>query len=285
VTRNSPIARTRQARTRRTVTAVEVVGAALVVSAGCAALIPGHAFGAGPTVRIPPGPFTDGQTISLSGSGFPTHGQDPTGLQVIECSDPQGAPANLPTDATGCDGVTVNPAQINTDASGRFTAPYQLSVLSSRGGGTSSNVDCDGTHQCVLWVGIDYNNAFISGPHAFSGPFVVNGTAGQAPNAPTTAPPGIGNMASPPGSVSATGSPGSAVAGVGNGNGASNGTDEVGSAGSPSGANGPGVPSMASGTLAYTGVPGELLWILGLGVVMVLSGAIGRRLTMVPSPR
>jgi hypothetical protein len=279
--RNSPIARPRQARTRRTVTGVEAVGAALILSAGGAALLPGHAFGAGPTVRIPPGPFTNGQTISLSGSGFPTHGQDPTGLQVIECSDPQGAPANLPTDATSCDGVTVNPAQINTDASGRFTAQYQLSVLSSRGSGTSSNIDCDGTHQCVLWVGVDYNNAFISGPHAFSGSFVVNGTAGQAPSAPTTPSPGIGNTASPPGSVSATGSPGSAVGGVGNG--ASNGSSAGGSAGSPSGGNGPGVPSMASGTLAYTGVPGALLWILGFGVLMVLSGAVGRRLTKVPS--
>ena len=42
-----------------------------------------------------------------------------------------------------------------------------ISALSSTG---NSNINCDATDFCVLWVGQDYNAAFLSGPHAFSSP-------------------------------------------------------------------------------------------------------------------
>ena len=65
------------------------------------------------------------ENIAVSGSGFPTHAQDPTGLQIIECSDPLGSPANLPTDpSAGCEGITVNSSQIDTDGAGRFHTSY-----------------------------------------------------------------------------------------------------------------------------------------------------------------
>jgi len=122
------------------------------------------------TVNIPAGNPTNGQTITVSGSGFPVRSALPSGLQIIECSDPGGLSANLPTDAsTGCDGTTVSGGQINTDASGNFTAQYPVELLNSG----NSSINCDPTDFCVLWVGQDYNNAFLSGPHGFSVPFEI----------------------------------------------------------------------------------------------------------------
>jgi len=137
-------------------------------------LLPGHAYAQGSVVTIPGGSFTDGQTITVSGTGFPVHSALPGGLQIIECSDPGGLVANLPMDAaTGCDGTTVNGGQINTDATGAFSATYGISALSSTG---NSSINCDSTDFCVLWVGQDYNGAFLSGPHAFSGAFEITST-------------------------------------------------------------------------------------------------------------
>ncbi len=197
-----------------------------------------------PMVSIPNGPFVDGQNIAVSGSGFPTRAQDPTGLQIIECSDPDGSPANLPTDPSlGCEGITVNPTQINTDSTGRFHVSYAIAALSSSAG--TSSIDCDDTHECVLWVGTDYNNAFLSGPHAFTTPFRVNanpatGTSTTHVPTPTTAVPTSSGTTPPEAS--------GAAAGV--------------------------------GSLASTGPPGLVLWLGGLGVPMVLLGLLGRRLTV-----
>ncbi len=235
--------------------AVIPVLVAVAVMGGLVGTMP--AFADTPTVSIPAGPFTNGQSIAVSGSGFPTHVQDPAGLQIIECSDPQGSAAHLPTDPSlGCEGITVNAGQINPDSAGRFHASYPIAALSSSGAGTSS-IDCDDTHECVLWVGTDYNNAFLTGPHAFTKPFTVNTSATtgastiQAPTATGTAP-----------AVSAA-SPG---AGAGAGNSAS---------------------AAGRASLASTGLPGLVLWSLTLGVALALLGLLGRRLTTIgrPGPR
>ena len=151
----------------------------------------------------PGGPFTDGQTIAVSGTGFPMHSALPSGLEIIECSDPGGLVANLPTDAsTGCDGTTVNGSQINTDATGAFSTSYSISALSATG---NSNINCDATDYCVLWVGQDFNNSFLSGPHAFSAPFFISSTtktaqtimfSSEAPTAATVGGPGYAVSAS-----------------------------------------------------------------------------------------
>jgi hypothetical protein len=243
-------------------TAVEIAGVVMLASAGGAAFLSEHAFGANPTVSLPPGPFSNGQTITVSGSGFPPRSQNPTGLQIIECSDPQGTRENLPADATGCEGITVSPAQINSDASGRFTTRYRVAALSSAGAGAASSIDCDATHQCVLWVGVDYNGAFIGGPHAFSSPFAVTGTAVPTSNPTTT--PGPASAGNGPASTP-TPSPTGASAGTASRNGV------PGGSGLP-------VSGASGGTLAYTGVPGVLPWTVGFGVLMTLTGAVGRRL-------
>jgi hypothetical protein len=128
---------------------------------------------AGASVTIPSGDPQSQQTITVTGSGFPDHIKDPTGMQILECSDPGGSTANLPQSNLFCDGSTINPSQINTDATGSFTAKYTVYALNST---HTSNITCDKTHFCVLWVGVDYNQAFY-GVHAFSTPFEIGGAA------------------------------------------------------------------------------------------------------------
>ena len=210
-------------------------------------VLAGEAYGAAPTVTIQTGPFTDGQIIVVSGSGFPPPSQDPSGLQIIECSDPQGSAANLPTDATsGCEGITVNPSQINTDRTGAFRTSYRIASLSTSAG--TSSIDCSATQVCVLWVGTDYNNAFTSGAHAFSKPFVVTGAPASAPITATT---------------STTTAPSSAASGP----------STVASVPAV------GVAANAQGSLAVTGVTGLVTWLLGLGLPMALLGILGRRVS------
>ena len=212
-------------------------------------VVAGHTFAESPAVSIPSGSLHDGQAIVVSGSGFPPRSQDPTGLQMLECSDPQGKPANLPTDATyNCDGTTSSSSEINTDAKGTFRTTYTLFALSSARG--TSDIDCDATHFCVIWVGIDHNNAFTSGPHAFSTPFEISGpTTTSSPSspvraAPTTVPPSSPAAVSPIDGSGASPTPG----------------------------------SVATGTLASTGVSTLLLWLVVLGLLMTVLGTVGRTL-------
>jgi hypothetical protein len=125
---------------------------------------------------------TDGGTYAVSGTGFPTPAQDPTGLVILECADPGGTTANLPVDATTCDGTTSSQNPINTRSDGTFTDQYTFAALSTSGG---SNINCDATDYCVLWVGEDYNNAFTTaGQFAFSAPFEINAPPPLAPESP-----------------------------------------------------------------------------------------------------
>jgi len=131
---------------------------------------------ANPTVTIPAAYPHSSQVIIVTGSGFPGPRKIPTGIQIIECSDPGGKTANLPTNSLMCDGTTQNPGQINTDLQGNFSTHYSVYALNSA---RSSNINCDKTHYCVLWVGVDYNQSFL-GMHAFSAPFEVGGTSPNA---------------------------------------------------------------------------------------------------------
>ena len=156
-------------------TRLALVGAALAL-AGSGISIPfsgaASASGASVTIVNSSGSLADGGNVTVTGTGFPTHSADPTGLEIIECSDPGGSPSNLPFDpALGCDGNTVSSNQINTDSSGNFHTTYTISKLESPG---TSNIDCDASNDCVLWVGVDYNNDFNDpSTQAFSSPFLV----------------------------------------------------------------------------------------------------------------
>ena len=138
---------------------------------------------ADPSVTTPSGDPHDLETWAVSGSGFPDHRDDPTGIQILECADRGGLAANLPKSALYCDGTTVNIEQINTDANGNFTGKFQIRKLNSA---HTSNIDCDARHFCVLWFGIDYNTSFL-GPHAFSNPFEIGGASSSGSSAPILA--------------------------------------------------------------------------------------------------
>ncbi len=138
---------------------------------------------AAPAVVLTPstGPYTNGQTITINGTGFPSNTADPSGLTIIQCSDPNGTTANLPTDNTTCDGTTANALPVNTNSSGSFSATYSIASLTTTGG--ASNINCDATHYCVLWIGVDFNNSF-NGTHAFSNSFLVSSPVTSTPEAP-----------------------------------------------------------------------------------------------------
>jgi len=245
-------------RTRSLLGAAQIAG--LVLAAFAQVFSPGHAFGAGPSVTIPLGPFANGQTIAVAGSGFPSSAQDQTGLQIIECSDPNGSPANLPNDSSSCEGITINQGAIDTRSDGTFRAQYQVTELSNSSTGNSS-IDCDAVHVCVLWVGTDYSAAFLSGPHAFSAPFVISGTSSSSAPSSTASstPPSAGAEGSTP---LTTGAP----------------TATAGDGGPRALAGSPQRPATSSGgSLAYTGMPNATLWIVLGGAVLTLGGGLGRR--------
>jgi len=130
--------------------------------------------------------LANGGTAHVTGTGFPVHSADPTGVEIIECSDPGGLVANLPTDPSlGCEGATVSPSQINTSATGTVNTTYRVIGLST---GTGSSINCDAVNYCVLWMGVDYNTNFSDPTStAFSAPFLV--VPGVAPTitSPATA--------------------------------------------------------------------------------------------------
>ena len=208
-----------------------------------------HASAAQPTVTLSAGPYADGESVTVSGGGFPAPDGDPSGIVVIECADPGGTAANLPVDATTCDGATENPLPIVTSASGSFSSPYTLSALNGEHG--AANINCDATDFCVLWVGVDYNDAFTSGAHAFSKPFEISGAAAPPPASAVTT-----TTTTPVAPVSA----------------AASATD------TPVVTPTPGTGS--DGALANTG-PSALLPVLGgLGLTLMLAGSLGRRLLL-----
>jgi hypothetical protein len=129
------------------------------------------------SISISAGPYTNGQSITVSGTGFP----DLTQISMIECSDPGGSVSTLPTDNTTCDGTTENPLPITTNASGNFTTTYQLVTLTTMGG--ESAINCDSTDFCVLWAGLDFVNSF-TGTHAFSVPFEIGSPVTSTPETP-----------------------------------------------------------------------------------------------------
>jgi hypothetical protein len=156
-----------------------MAGIATVVAVAAIVPFAGTASAAASATITTPGPYTDGETVTVTGSGFPIHSALPSGLTIAECADPGGVP---PTDNTTCDGSTVNPLPVNTDASGAFSTSYTLVKLSTVGG--ASNIDCDATNECTLWVGVDFNNNFL-GTHAFTSPgFLIGSPTTGTPEAP-----------------------------------------------------------------------------------------------------
>ncbi|MHB8681858.1 MAG: hypothetical protein ACYDA2_07170 [Acidimicrobiales bacterium] len=126
---------------------------------------------------------------------------------VLECADPGGKAANLPTDDSECDGATQYPKTVLFGHDGSARIPdYQLFELPNAALGEQSNAAlvC-GTRAdpCVLYVGLDQND--FTQPKVFSAPFYFSGppevpfrSAAATPAAPATAPASVGGSPTPP---------------------------------------------------------------------------------------
>jgi hypothetical protein len=218
-----------------------------------------------PTLSISPSPGTKayraGQSVTLSvgqNSLFSPNAR----IEILECGAPKGV---LPIDDTTCDGNTSQGNSILVDKDGSFSDPaYTLYQLPDAAIGDSpdSVPVCDESEECVLYIGEDQND--FEKPKIFSPPFTF--TTNITAASPMT------NPASPPAS-SSTGhsSPPDAAVSL------SGGSTSAGSStvGTDTGTGG--TASAATGTLAFTGAPAALPWLVGSGVMMLLAGIAGRR--------
>ena len=239
--------------------------------------VAGPAGAAGPaSVTIAPSPsggqYQTGQTVSVTVGPNSVFVPD-TRVVILECADPGGTVANLPTAFIDCDGNTIQGDTVTVAANGGFAEhSYTLYALpNSALGESGTNVPvCNATQPCVLFVGENQND--FSQPKLFSQPFTVSGTGITTPGHPATGSSGTSTTAS--GSTSGTGSS--------SGPSGASGADAGSTAGGSGGAD-PGVADAAgtapTGTLAFTGAPDWLLPLGFLGLLLILIGTGGRILT------
>jgi hypothetical protein len=212
--------------------------ASLTLSLGAAVGPAGAVSTDAPPVNINPaaagGKFADGQVVRVS-VGANSHFVPHSHVAILECADPGGNTAGLPTSLAGCDENTIQGDTTVVEADGSFVEPnYTLYALPSAVLGEQANWQpiCNATTECVLFVGEDQND--FTQPKAFSTPFLMTG--GGAVAAPSPSP--TAASAPPTAPVSAS-------------------------------------VSLPATELAFTGVPGELVALAGGGVVLILLATVG----------
>jgi len=264
MTLDAPKRRDHGKSARRIPLTLQLLGAVLVVSSIIAGVFSTHAS-ATPltngvvTLKVSPNgavattPLNNQQNVdvsvaanstlsrsSLQSAGFPS---GVVALKVLQCSDLNGQPANLPKKPTDCEPTTVQ-ASADVAANGSFILQgYTIYALPDGADlGPSNGTTCDdGAHQCVL--GIFSNQNDFTKPHLFSAPFQVVSTVAS-------------NSTGPPSTSGGSNSGGS-------------------SSGSASGGVTPGV-SVPPATLADTGSPTLWPWLLGAGSVLLVVGSLLR---------
>jgi hypothetical protein len=235
-----------------------------------------------PSVEISPSAasFTDGVTVKVSvgpNSLFIPYSR----IEILECADPGGSTANLPTSGKSCDGNTLPGDSIIVQPDGSFSeATYTLYALPNVVLQENDSLvpRCDPTHACVLYVGEDQND--FTRPKVFSHPFTFTTVAatlagGNAGASGTTGSTGAATATTGSTSVPTPTSP-SADPGI------ATGSSPV--TASPSGA-APGSTAAAAsgGVLAFTGPP-EVPWLVAVGAVLIGLGLFGRRLARRSEP-
>ena len=210
-------------------------------------MVPVSAGAASAAVTITPatsnGQYHDGQTVTVSVGPNPSFVPN-TRVVILQCADPGGSAANLPTGLSSCDENTVQADTVLVQGNGAISERnYPLYALPSSTLGEQSNWQpvCSATQQCVLFVGEDQND--FTKPKVFSAPFTL--TAGNGGSPQTTA----------------TTAPAAATTGAG-----TNSSVGVSAA-----------VSLPAGTLAFTGVPGWAPWLATLGLGLCGLGALGCR--------
>jgi hypothetical protein len=174
---------------------VQICGAAALVGAAAMSLLsPGasaSSLTSGPVslntqgVVTPGTPYTGGQTIDLVvaanttmnnaamvAAGYPS-GADP--IKFLECADPGGTTANLPTKPTQCEPATVESnSGAATDGSMSLIGGngYTVYALPDSGLGSNGTVCDSKANPCVIGIFADQND--FTKPHLFSAPFYVS---------------------------------------------------------------------------------------------------------------
>jgi hypothetical protein len=160
---------------------------------------------------------------------------------ILECSDPGGSSAHLPTSISNCDENTVQADTVLVQPNGSLSEKgYTLYSLPNAALGEQSNWQpvCDATHQCVLFVGENQND--FTQPKLFSQPFSMDPSA--SPAAPAASPAvSVSPLASMPASPSAA-------------------------------------VSLPAPTLAFTGTATPSLWLGMLGLALVGLGVFTRQM-------
>ena len=148
---------------------ISVAGLAFATTSGVAGAI------AAPGLTITPGPYHDGQRISVSVG--PNHYFKPySRINIIECADPGATAKNLPTSILACDGDTIQGNTILVQHDGSFSEHgylvYALPNASQLGEASDTRPICNGNHACVLYVG--QNQEKFTAPKIWSPPFTVS---------------------------------------------------------------------------------------------------------------
>jgi len=218
-----------------------------------------------PTVAVTPsapaGQYRNGQTVTVSvgpNSMFVPN----TRVVILECADPAGTAADLPTSLSNCDENTIQGDTVSVHANGSFSeTAYTVYALPNSALGEQATWQpvCNATQQCVLFVGEDQND--FTQPKVFSQAFTVSGTGITAPtgDAPTPAAGMSGTSGQASGTSASSGSGSSGTSGAANDPGVSTSAAETG----------------AAGTLAFTGTPDWLLPAAVLGLLLTLMGGAG----------
>jgi hypothetical protein len=247
-----------------------LLGVVTVVALAIAVAQTVGASPAAPSLTVSPGSnLHSGQSVSVSvgPNGFFTPRSH---VNILECADPGGKASNLPKDDSTCDGNTIQGNTVLVAADGSFSASgYAVYSLPNSTLGEQSNGQpvCNAGNPCVLYVGQNQND--FTAPKVFSAPFTVD------PGVPTTTtlPSGL----TPPGSTS-TSSPDTNVTSTP----PTTGSTVVTTTPSSSSGIDPSVSLSTVGagtptTLASTGPPAQLAWLVTLGSGLVLVGSLGRR--------
>jgi hypothetical protein len=244
---------------------LQLLGAVLVVTsvvvglftshAGATALsngsvtleVSGHSVATNPLVShqlvtVSVAPNSTLSRSSLEAAGFPSGA---VAIKILECADPGGQAANLPTNETKCEPETIDPNGTAQQDGSMAEPGYTIYALPDPTDlGVSNGTVCDMAHQCVL--GIFSNQRDFTKPHLFSAPFQIASTSASGGATSTTTPSasGVGSAAT------------GASAGV----------------------------SVPPATLANTGGPTLWPWLLGAGAILLVAGTALRGFRR-PAPR
>jgi hypothetical protein len=234
-----------------------VSGLALFTAVLTLGLFPARGDAATPVVTIAPlqgtsvsGSYQDGEvvTVTVKDNSTFTPGSK---VNILECADPGGTAANLPKTINTCDGDTIQGDTVLVQPGGGISeSHYTIYLLPSAALGERPDGQpvCDGTNQCVLYVGENQND--FTQPKLFSPPFTV---------------------------TAATSGAGTAAAGAGSSGAAATVPATTSAPSSSSSSSSSTSTSDPQGSLAFTGTGGSAPWLVGVGALLLVLGGAGRR--------